>query len=62
MIIAHPWKSSYMVLMSVCNDNSLNLVFPLSQETDIRKDLGHSEVIETAAAMNSTLVAVTGMH
>lgn len=42
--LAHPGEGSYMILMPMCDDHSLNLVFPLCQESGVRQDFVHAQV------------------
>ncbi len=37
-----------MIFMPMRDDHSLNLVFPLCQESGVRQDLVHAQVRETA--------------
>ena len=45
---AHPGQSSYVILMPVCDDDSLYLVLPGRQEGCVWQDLLHPKVCETA--------------
>lgn len=47
---AHPTD---VVFMAVCNDHSLNLVPPLIQKSDVRKNLLHPQVCDAALCTHS---------
>lgn len=45
--MTHPRQCPNVVLVSVCDDYCLNLVLPLVQETGVRENLLHTQVLET---------------